>query len=112
MGVTVDLPYLLIQRFFGLIIGILLVYSSLKLLTELKNKEYAISMVFLHKNRIIKLFALLVVAAFFTFLTGFIFVFFGDSIFVEVSLDLNAFTLLIFTFSLQRLMRGVEGKWI
>lgn len=107
-----ELTYLLVQRFIGLIIGILLVYSSIKLLNELQNKEYAISMVFLHKKRIINLFGLFVVAAFLIFLSGYIFVFFGDSIFVEISLDLTALILLIFTFSLQRLMRGVEGRWI
>lgn len=104
--------YFIIERLFGLIVGILLVYSALKLLNELKNKEFAISMVFLHKKRIINLFGLLVIAAFFTFLTGITFVIFGNSLFVEVSLNLTALTLLIFTFSLQRLMSGVEGKWI
>jgi hypothetical protein len=103
--------YLIIQRLIGTIIGVALVYSAFKLFTVLKNKEIALSMVFLNKKRIINLFGLLVIGAFSIFLTGLDYVFFGNSISVEILLDLNALILLIFTFSLQKVMRGDESKW-
>ncbi len=106
-----DPLYLSIQRLIGVILGILLFYSAFKLLKVLQNKEVALSMVFLNQKRIINLFGLLVIAAFFTFLTGLDYVFLGNSISVEILLDLNALTLLIFTFLLQKLMRGDENKW-
>jgi hypothetical protein len=105
-----DSIYLVIQRVLGFIVGVLLLYSAFRLLNVLKNKEIALSMVFLHKKRVINLFGLLVIAALFTFLTGFVFVFSGNSIIVEILLDLNAFALLIFTFSLQKIMRGDKSK--
>jgi hypothetical protein len=101
-----DLTYLFIERILGLILGLLLFYSALKLLKALENKEIALSMVFLHKKRITNLFGLLVIYALLTFLTGLVFVFMGNSIIVEILLNLNALVLLIFTFLLQKLMRG------
>jgi hypothetical protein len=106
-----DPLYLSVQRLIGVILGILLFYSAFKLLKVLQNKEVALSMVFLNQKRIINLFGLLVIAAFFTFLTGLDYVFLGNSISVEILLDLNALTLLIFTFLLQKLMKGDENKW-
>ena len=103
-----DLFYLFIQRLFGAIIGIFLFISVYRLFKTLENKEIALSMVFLQKNRIINLFGVLVIAGLLTFLTG---VFFGNSIIVEILLDLNALTLLIFTFLLQKLMKGDDNKW-
>ena len=106
-----DLLYLFIQRLIGAIIGIFLFISVYRLFKTLENKEIALSMVFLQKNRIINLFGVLIIAGLLTFLTGLIFVFFGNSIIVEILLDLNALTLLIFTFLLQKLMRGNDNKW-
>lgn len=106
-----DPLYLIIQRLIGVLIGVMLFYSAYKLFNELKNKEIALSMVFLHQKRIINLFGVLIVAAFFTMITGIIFVFFGNSIIVEILLDLNALFLLIFTFYLQRTMRGNVSSW-
>jgi hypothetical protein len=106
-----DPMYLSIQRLIGVILGLLLFYSTFKLLKVLQNKEIALSMVFLKQKRIINLFGLLVIAAFFTFLTGLDYVFLGNSISVEILLDLNALTLLFFTFLLQKLMRGDDNKW-
>ncbi|HMK54286.1 MAG TPA: hypothetical protein VK444_05835 [Methanobacteriaceae archaeon] len=63
-------------------------------------------MVFLHKNRIIKLFGLLVIASLFTFTAGILFVMDVSALIVESILDLNALALLIFTVLLQKLMRG------
>ncbi len=97
---------LFIQRLFGFLIGVLLFYAALRLLNELKNKEIAISMVFLHKKRVINLFACLVVSGFLTFLTGLIYVFIGNSIFVELLLNLNASVMIIFVIFLQKLMKG------
>jgi hypothetical protein len=107
----VDTTYLIVQRFIGVFIGILLFYCAFNLFNELKNKEIAISMVFLHEKRIINLFGVLIIASFFTMLTGIVFVFFGNSIIVEILLDLNALTLLVFTFLLQRLMKGDGTEW-
>jgi hypothetical protein len=101
-----DPTYLFMQRLFGFIVGLLLFYVTFKLLNALKNKEIALSMVFLHKKRIINLFGLIVISGFITFVTGLIYVFMGNSILVELLLDLNALVLLIFTFFLQKLMRG------
>ncbi len=106
-----DPIYLFIQRFLGAVIGIILYFSAYWLFKELENKELAISMVFLHKTKIINLFRLLIIAGLFTFLTGVVFVFFGNSIIVEILLDLNALTLFIFTFSLQKLMKGDSNQW-
>jgi len=106
-----DLFYLFIQRLIGAIIGIFLFISVYRLFKTLENKEIALSMVFLQKNRIINLFGVLIIAGLLTFLTGVVFVFFGNSIIVEVLLDLNALTLLIFTFLLQKLMKGDDNKW-
>lgn len=103
--------YLIIERLIGVILGLLLFYSAFMLFNELKNKEIALSMVFLHQKRIINLFSVLIGAAFFTMLTGIVFVFFGNSIVVEILLDLNALFLLIFTFYLQRTMRGDGKSW-
>jgi len=97
---------LFIERLLSFILAILLFYSAFKLLNTLKNKEIAISMVFLHKKRAINLFGLLVIAALFTFLTGIIFVIFGGGLLAEIILNLNALTLFIFTFLLERLMGG------
>lgn len=102
---------IVILRVLGLILGVLLFYSAFRLINVLKNKEIALSMVFLHKKRIINLFRLPIIAGFFTFLTGFVFVFWGNGIITEISLNLNVLALLIFTFSLQKLMRGDENKW-
>ncbi len=102
---------LIIQRVLGLIVAVLLFYSAIRLISVLKNKEIALAMVFLHKKRIINLFGLLVIAAFFTFLTGFVFVFLGNGIIPEILVNLNALVLLIFAFLLQRLMRGDEPRW-
>lgn len=102
---------LIIERVLGLLLGVLLFYFAFRLINELKNKETALSMVFLHKKRIIKLFGLLVIAALFTFLAGLVFVFYGSNDITEILVDLNALILLIFTFSLQKLMRGDENKW-
>jgi len=107
-----DQYYFITERLIGVVLGVVLFYSAFKLINELKNKEIALSMVFLHQNRIIKLFGVLVVVAFFTMLTGIVFVFFGNSILVEILLDLNAFFLLIFTFFLQKTMRGDQKPWI
>ncbi len=107
-----DILYLFIQRLIGAIIGIFLFISVYRLFKSLENKEIALSMVFLQKNRIINLFIVLIIAGLLTFLTGLVFVFFGNSIIVEILLDLNALTLLTFTFLLQKLMRGDDEKWI
>lgn len=101
-----DYTYLFVQRLFGFIIGLLLFFTALKLINVLKNKEIAISMVFLNKERVINLFGLLVLSTLITFITGLIYVFMGNGIIVELLLDLNALFLLIFTFFLQKLMRG------
>ena len=106
-----DPMYLILQRLIGVIIGILLFISAFRLFKTLENKEIALSMVFLHKDQIINLFGLLILAGSFIFLTGLVYVFFGNSISVEILLDLNALTLLIFTFSLQKLMKGDDNKW-
>ena len=106
-----DPTYLIIQRLLGVLIGILLFISAFRLFKTLENKEIALSMVFLHKDQILNLFGLLVLAGLLIFLTGLVYVFFGNSISVEILLDLNALTLLIFTFSLQKLMKGDDGKW-
>ena len=98
--------FLFIQRLFGFFLGVFLVYSTLKLLNELKNKEIAISMVFLHKKRVINLFGLLVISGFITWITALFFVFIGNNIFVELLLNLNAVVLLIFVYFLQKIMKG------
>jgi len=100
------IPNLLVERLIGFILGLLLFYAALKLLNELKNKEIAISMVFLHKNRMIIIFSLLFISGFLSFLTGLIYVFIGNGIYVERLLNLNAVVLLIFVVSLQRIMKG------
>ncbi|NYB52887.1 MAG: hypothetical protein HVN35_10075 [Methanobacteriaceae archaeon] len=102
-----DLTFLFVQRGVGFTLGLLLFYTTLKLLNALKNKEIAMSMVFLHKKRVINLFGLLVMSTLITFITGLVYVFLGNSIIVELLLDLNALILLMFTFFLQKLMRGV-----
>jgi len=106
-----DQWYLIIQRLLGVLIGIILFISAYKLLRTLENKEIDLSMVFLHKDLIVDLCGLLILAGSFVFLTGFVYVFFGNSIIVEILLDLNALILLIFTFSLQQLMKGDGKKW-
>jgi len=100
------LPNLLVERLLGFILGLILFYAALKLLNELKNKEIAISMVFLHKNRMIIIFSLLFISGLLSFVTGLIYVFIGNGIYVERLLNLNAVVLLIFVVSLQRIMKG------
>jgi len=106
MDLSILLPNLLVQRLLGFILGLLLFYAALKLLNELKNKEIAISMVFLHKNRMIIIFSLLFISGLLSFVTGLIYVFIGDGLYIERLLNLNAFVLLIFVVSLQRIMKG------
>lgn len=106
MDLSSLLPNLLVGRLIGFILGLLLFYAALKLLNELKNKEIAISMVFLHKNRMIIIFSLLVISGLLSFVTGLIYVFIGNGIFIERLLNLNAVVLLIFVVSLQRIMKG------
>jgi len=100
------LPNLLVERLLGFILGLILFYAALKLLNELKNKEIAISMVFLHKNRMIIIFSLLFISGLLSFVTGLIYVFIGNGIYIERLLNLNAVVLLIFVVSLQRIMKG------
>lgn len=102
------LSNLLVERLIGFILGLVLFYAALKLLNELKNKEIAISMVFLHKNRMIIIFSLLFISGLLSFVTGLIYVFIGNGIYVERLLNLNAVALLIFVVSLQRIMKGGE----
>jgi len=98
---------LFIVRLLGFIIGLLLFFSAFRLINTLSHKEIAASMIFLHKNRAINLFGLLIVATFFIFLTGIDFVIQGgEGLIDDVLLDIDAFTLLIFTFFMNRLMRG------
>lgn len=106
MDLSSLLPNLLVGRLIGFILGLLLFYAALKLLNELKNKEIAISMVFLHKNRMIIIFSLLVISGLLSFVTGLIYVFIGNGIYIERLLNLNAVVLLIFVVSLQRIMKG------
>ena len=106
MDLSSLLSNLFVGRLIGFIIGLLLFYAALKLLKELKNKEIAISMVFLHKNRMIIIFSLLVISGLLSFVTGLIYVFIGNGIFIERLLNLNAVVLLIFVVSLQRIMKG------
>lgn len=100
------MDYLFIERLLSFILILALFYSAYQLFKTLKNKEIALSMVFLHKKRVINLFGLLVVAALFIFLTGLSFVILGGGLIVEILLTLNALALFIFTFSLQKLMKG------
>jgi hypothetical protein len=95
----------------GFIVGVLLLYSAFRLLNVLKNKEIALSMVFLHKKRVINLFGLVAIATLFGLLSGFYYTLVANNIVVEILLDLDALFLLIFTYSLQKLMRGDESKW-
>jgi hypothetical protein len=111
VGVGMDLTIVFIQRLIGFLLGLLLFFVALKLLNELKNKEIAISMVFLNKKRIINLFGLVVIATLIIFLTGLVYVFMGNGIIVEILLDLAALILLIFTYSLQNIMKGGNGQW-
>ena len=106
MDLSSLLSNLFVGRLIGFILGLLLFYAALKLLNELKNKEIAISMVFLHKNRMIIIFSLLVISGLLSFVTGLIYVFIGNGIFIERLLNLNAVVLLIFVVSLQRIMKG------
>ncbi|WP_157932023.1 hypothetical protein [Methanobacterium subterraneum] len=96
----------MVQRLLGFILGLVLFYAALKLLNELKNKEIAISMVFLHKNRMIIIFSLLFISGLLSFVTGLIYVFIGNGIYIERLLNINAIVLLIFVVSLQRIMKG------
>lgn len=98
--------YLFIIRLLGFIVGVLLFYFALRLLNTLKSKEIAISMVFLHKKRIIILFGLLIIASSLAFISGILFVMDVSPIIVESILDFFALTLLIFTVLLQKLMKG------
>lgn len=106
MDLSSLLPNLLVGRLIGFILGLLLFYAALKLLNELKNKEIAISMVFLHKNRMIIIFSLLFISGLLSFVTGLIYVFIGNGIYIERLLNINAIVLLIFVVSLQRIMKG------
>ncbi|MBI5460422.1 hypothetical protein [Methanobacterium sp.] len=106
MDLSSLLPNLLVERLLGFILGLILFYAALKLLNELKNKEIAISMVFLHKNRMIIIFSLLFISGLLSFVTGLIYVFIGNGIYIERLLNLNAVVLLIFVVSLQRIMKG------
>jgi len=103
---------LIIERILGFIFGVLLFYSALRLISELNNKEIAVSMVFLHKKLITNLFGLVTIAALFGLLSGFYYILVANNIVAEIFLDLDALGLLIFTYSLQKLMRGDESKWI
>lgn len=98
--------YLIIIRILGFIVGLILVYSAFKLFKTLQSKEIALSMLFLHKKRIIYLFGFLVIASILTFTAGLLFVIDVTPLIVESLLGLNALVLLIFTALLQRIMRG------
>lgn len=102
---------ILTVRLFGIIIGLLLFYYAFRLFRTLENKELAISMIFLHKKRAINLFGLLVVAAIFIFLTGIDFIVEGGGLDNDILLDLDALTLLVFTFLLNKLMKGNDKRW-
>lgn len=105
------LNILFIQRVVGLILALALLYSSYSLIRVLGDRETALSMVFLHKKRIKLLFGLLVLASFFTFLTGLAYVMGLDVLVVEIILDINVFLLFVFTYLLQKVMKGDESTW-
>lgn len=98
------------ERIIGFILAILLLYSAIKLIKVLKNKETALSMIFLHKKRIKSLFLVLIIASFFTFLTGLLYMMEINVLLVEIALDINVFCLFIFTYFLQELMSGDESQ--
>lgn len=97
---------LLLERIVGFILALLLLYSVYNLFNVLKNKETALSMVFLHTERISTLFAILVLSSMFTVITGVLYAQGSVPLLVEVSLNTNVFLLLIFTYFLQKLMKG------
>lgn len=94
------------ERIIGFILAILLLYSAVKLIKVLKYKETALSMVFLHKKRIKSLFAIMVIASIFTFLTGLLYIMDINVLLVETALNINVFCLFVFTYLLQKLMKG------
>ena len=98
--------YYLIIRILGFIIGVLLVYYSYRLFKALNNKEFALSMVFSHKELAANLFLVLVFAAISIFITGVLFVITSSSVVVDVFLDVNALIFLIFAYSMYKLMNG------
>ncbi|MCK9151851.1 hypothetical protein [Methanobacterium alcaliphilum] len=105
-----EINVLFLQRVIGLILAGLLFYSAIKLINVLKTKETALSMIFLHKKRVKSLFALLVFASLFTFLTGLLYIMDINVLFVETALGINVFILFVFTYLLQKLMKGDENQ--
>ncbi|PKL66435.1 MAG: hypothetical protein CVV28_10550 [Methanobacteriales archaeon HGW-Methanobacteriales-1] len=101
---------LLLERIVGFILALLLLYSVYNLFNVLKNKETALSMVFLHTERISTLFGILVLSSMFTVITGVLYAQGSVPLLVEVSLNINVLLLLIFTYFLQKLMKGCTGK--
>ncbi|MDP2835859.1 MAG: hypothetical protein Q8N97_02645 [Methanobacteriaceae archaeon] len=90
--------------------ALLLLYSLYNLFNVLKNKETALSMVFLHNKRISTLFGILVLSSMFTVITGVLYAQGSVPLLVEVSLNINVALLLIFTYFLQKLMKVRTGK--
>jgi hypothetical protein len=101
---------LLLERIVGFILALLLLYSVYNLFNVLKNKETALSMVFLHNDRISTLFGILVLSSMFTVITGVLFAQGSVPLLVEVFLNINVLLLLIFTYFLQKLMKGHTVK--
>ncbi len=101
---------LLIERILGFILALLLLYYVYNLFSVLKNKETALSMVFLHTEKISSIFGILVLSSMFTVITGVLYVQGSGLLLVEVSLNTNVFLLLIFTYYLQKIMKGHTGK--
>ncbi len=101
---------LLLERILGFILALLLLYYVYNLFSVLKNKETALSMVFLHTDKISSLFGILVLSSIFTVITGVLYAQGSGPLWVEVSLNTNVFLLLIFTYYLQKIMKGNTGK--
>lgn len=102
---------LLIERIIGFILAILLLYSVYNLFNVLKNEETSLSMIFLNKNKISGLFGILVLSSIFTVLTGVLYAEGSVPLLVEVSLNINVFLLLVFTYLLQKLMQVNTKKY-
>ena len=113
----------LVVHLLALIVGILLLYYSLLLLRRLKSKDFAVSMIFLHEKKIIKILSVLVIGSLIFFIgqiySSYLNYFALSNLTMAISPSLSieyvlvnlvriiySFVLLYFVYGLQNILKG------
>lgn len=97
---------ILVNRLAGLILGVMIIVSCLRIISELRSRELAVSMLFLKRRESRIIAASIFIASIFTVLVGLTFVRGQSEFVVEGLMNLNALFLLVAVGLLASVMGG------